>query len=654
MTSYFVTGGTGFIGRRLITRLLARPDCTAVYVLVRSRDRFAAVAADWDSPKVVPVVGDLTAPDLGAADLDQVDHVVHLGAVYDLTASSAANHAANVTGTQHVLGFAARVGALLHHVSSVAVAGDHRGRFTETDFSLGQNLPSPYHLTKYEAEKLVRSQDLVPWRVYRPAAVVGDSRTGEMDKVDGPYFFLPAITRLSRLPKRLPLVVPHLGSTNIVPVDYVVDAIAYLMHLSTSQTTFHLGAARNQSLTEVYNAFAAPAGAPKIVASPRLPAIVAGGRRVASLASGLVDRLPGGREAREAVLLEFGVPPEVVPHMTMEPRFDSTLTRALLEPAGITAPPLSAYAPRLLRYWSQHLDPYRARRRVDRADPLAGRRILITGASSGIGRATALAVALRGAQVLLVARRENELDAVRAEIAARGGSAWTYPCDLTDPVAVDALVKQVLADHSAIDMLVNNAGRSIRRSVHLSVDRLHDYERTMALNYFAPLRLTMGLLPHMRERRYGHVVNVTTMGLQTDTPRFSAYLASKAAIEEFGRVAGRELLSDGVTFTSVRMPLVRTPMIEVVSNAYRGMPSMSSTDAADLVVRALVERPEVVNRPAGSALELLRLVAQRSSRRGANLAYRMMAETAPEAQSRPQPPLATIAATITRMVWRRL
>ncbi|GAB3874686.1 SDR family oxidoreductase [Kibdelosporangium lantanae] len=648
MTSYFVTGGTGFIGRRLITRLLARPDCTAVHVLVRSHDRFAAVAADWDSPKVVPVVGDLTAP--FGSSVSHVSHVVHLGAVYDLTASLAANQAANVTGTQHVLDFAARVGAVLHHVSSVAVAGDHHGRFTESSFDVGQNLPSPYHATKYAAEELVRAQDAVPWRVYRPSAVVGDSRTGEMDKVDGPYYFLPAITRLARLPRRLPLVVPDLGATNIVPVDYVVDAIAHLMHLDTSQTTFHLGAPRNQSLTEVYNAFATPAGAPTIVASPRLPGAVTLGRR----AGRLVDLLPGGREARDAVLLEFGIPPEVVPHMAMEPLFDSTLTRSLLEPAGITVPPLAAYAPRLLRYWSQHLDPYRARRHVDRADPLAGRRILITGASSGIGRATALAVARRGAQVLLVARRETELDAVRAEIAAQGGSAWAYPCDLTDPAAVDDLVKRVLTDHPAVDMLVNNAGRSIRRSVHLSVDRLHDYERTMALNYFAPLRLTMGLLPHMRERRYGHVVNVTTMGLQTDTPRFSAYLASKAAIEEFGRVAGRELLSDGITFTSVRMPLVRTPMIEVVSNAYRGIPSMSPTAAADLVVRALVERPEVVNRPVGAGLELLRLVAQRSSRRGANLAYRMMAETAPEAQSRPQPPLATIAATIARMAWRRL
>jgi NAD(P)-dependent dehydrogenase (short-subunit alcohol dehydrogenase family) len=338
--------------------------------------------------------------------------------------------------------------------------------------------------------------------------------------------------------------------------------------------------------------------------------------------------------------------------MVMEPKFDSTATREALSGSGITAPDLAAYAPRLLRYWSENLDPYRARRHTDRADPLAGRGILVTGASSGIGRATALAVARRGARVFLVARREDELNEVRQEIITAGGSAWVYPCDLTDPAAIDALVKQVLAEHGAVDMLVNNAGRSIRRSVFLSVDRMHDFERTMALNYFAPLRLTLGLLPHMRERRFGHVVTVTTMGLQSDTPRFAAYLASKAAIEEFGRVAGRETLADGITFTSVRMPLVRTPMI--ARAAYRAMPAMSPERAARMVVNALVNRPEVENRPEGVALELARMAAPRTSRRVANLLYRMMPETAPEARTRPQPPLATVAATLTRLFWRKL
>ncbi|HKN95550.1 MAG TPA: SDR family NAD(P)-dependent oxidoreductase, partial [Pseudonocardiaceae bacterium] len=338
-----------------------------------------------------------------------------------------------------------------------------------------------------------------------------------------------------------------------------------------------------------------------------------------------------------------GVPAAVLPHLALSATFESEQTRTALD--GATAPDVHEYADVLWHYWAAHLDPDRARH-TDRRKPLAGRRIVVTGASSGIGRATAIAVAARGAVPLLVARRQDELEAVRAEIEAAGGTAHAYPCDLTDADAVDALVKQLLADHEAVDMLVNNAGRSIRRSVRLSVDRMHDFERTMNLNYFAPLRLILGLLPHMRARGFGHVVNVTTMGLQTDTPRFSAYLASKAALDEFSLVAGRELLGDNVTFTTVRMPLVRTPMI-APTTAYRALPAASPQDAALLVVRALERRPVRVNRPEGVAAELAALLAPNVSRLIAHLGYSMM----PEGSHR-RSAAAAVAGTLTRLWWR--
>lgn len=246
---------------------------------------------------------------------------------------------------------------------------------------------------------------------------------------------------------------------------------------------------------------------------------------------------------------------------------------------------------------------------------LAGQRTLITGASSGIGRATALAAAEQGARVLLVARRQAELDKVGAEIAERGGHAHVYSCDLSDDQAIDDLVKHVLEQHGGVDVLVNNAGRSIRRSVRKSVDRMHDYERTMRLNYFAPVRLTLGLLPAMREQHFGHVVNVTTQGIQIHTPRFSAYLASKAALEEFGRTAGRELAADNVTFSSVRMPLARTPMITPSESAFRGLPALSAPRAARLVLRAAHTRREVINVPGASVLDLLDVAAPGLMRR---------------------------------------
>ena len=650
MTTYFVTGATGFIGKRLVERLVRRPETTAVHVLVRETSRHRAAALWPGSDRLHPVTGDLTEPGLGVdpGALGPLDHVVHLGAVYDLTAGEATNRAANVDGTRNLLEFAAAAKAgLLHHVSSIAVAGDHRGRFTEADFDLGQHFGSPYHATKFQAEKLVRDQRL-PFRVYRPSAVVGDSRTGEMDKIDGPYYFLPAISRLAALPRRIPLAAPDLGATNLIPVDYVVEALEYLMHRDApSGSTFHLAAARPQPLHEVYNAFARAADGPRI--GTVLPGRLAGPlRQVAHVAAAGVDRMPGGRATRAAVLDELGVPLDVLPHLSTEVEFDTARTTAALFGSGIALPELRDYAAPLYRYWREHLDPDRARRAG-----LEGRTVLITGASSGIGRASALAVARKGAKVLLVARRADELEEVRAEIAATGGQAAAYPCDLTDGDAIDALVKDVLADHGAVDMLVNNAGRSIRRSVTLSTERFHDYERTMAINYFGPVRLTLGLLPSMTQRRFGHIVNVTTQGLQTDTPRFSAYLASKAALEEFGLTAGRETLSDGVTFTSVRMPLVRTPMI-TPTGSYRGLPSSSPERAAALVVKALRERPEILSLPEGRAAELATLVAPRLARFAAHLAYRAMPESAPEARGLPRRPAqASLAAALTRMIWRR-
>lgn len=242
--------------------------------------------------------------------------------------------------------------------------------------------------------------------------------------------------------------------------------------------------------------------------------------------------------------------------------------------------------------------------------PLAGRTVLITGASSGVGEASAKAVAARGATVLLVARRAEALDRVAAEIVAAGGNVRTYPCDLTEPAAVDNLVAGLLEEHGAVDMLVNNAGRSIRRSLEYSYDRMHDFERTMAINFFGPVRLTLGLLPAMRAQRFGHVVNVVTWGVQIKAPRFAAYIASKTALDTFGRILGREAYAENVTVTNLRLSLVRTDMI-AATEAYQKAPAKTPEQAAALVVRALEDRPLTISTSVGNAAEVLNLLAPR-------------------------------------------
>lgn len=249
---------------------------------------------------------------------------------------------------------------------------------------------------------------------------------------------------------------------------------------------------------------------------------------------------------------------------------------------------------------------------VDLPSPLAGRTVMVTGASSGIGEATARAVAARGARVLLVARRAAELARVAAEIEEAGGTAHVYPCDLTDADAVDRMVAQVTLEHDGVDMLVNNAGRSIRRSLKLSYDRVHDVERTIAVNYVAPVRLILALLPQMVERGDGHVVNVLSWGVQVKAPKFAPYIASKAALDVFSRIAGRELYGDGITFTNMRLSLVRTGMIGP-TDVYRRSPAMSPEQAAAKVVRALEDRPLTVDTFVGSVAEVLNLVVPRLS-----------------------------------------
>jgi short-subunit dehydrogenase len=214
--------------------------------------------------------------------------------------------------------------------------------------------------------------------------------------------------------------------------------------------------------------------------------------------------------------------------------------------------------------------------------------------------------------VVLVARRADELARVAGEVEAAGGAAYGYACDLTDGPAVDRMVAQVLREHGHVDMLVNNAGRSIRRSLALSYDRLHDVERTMAINYVAPVRLILALLPQMVERGDGHVVNILTWGVQVKAPKFAPYIASKTALDTFSRIAGRETYGDGVTFTNIRLSLVRTDMIGP-TDVYRRTPAMTPEQAAAKVVRALEDRPLTVNTVVGSVSEVLNLVVPRLS-----------------------------------------
>jgi thioester reductase-like protein/NADP-dependent 3-hydroxy acid dehydrogenase YdfG len=606
---YVVTGGTGFIGRRVVSRLLAaRPDAE-VWVLVRrsSLGRFEQLSAEWGD-RAKPLVGELTEPGLGLADeaiaeLGDVGHVVHCAAIYDITVAEPEQRAANVEGTQAVIDLARRLDATLHHVSSIAVAGDFHGEYTEDDFDIGQQLPTPYHQTKFEAELLVRSASGLRYRIYRPAVVVGDSRTGEMDKIDGPYYFFGVLAKLALLPRLTPMMLPDTARTNIVPVDYVADALVALIQADGRDgQTFHLTSPKTIGLRGIYRGVATAAGLPPLRGSlPR------------SVAAPVLKVRGRPKVWRNMVATQLGIPGEVLDVVDLAPTFISEQTQKALRGTGITVPEFGSYAPALWHYWAEHLDPDRARR-DDPEGALVGRHVIITGASSGIGRASAIAVAERGGCVFALARNADALDDLVTEIRANGGQAYAFTCDITDSGSVEHTIKDILGRFGHVDYLVNNAGRSIRRSVVNQTDRLHDYERVMAVNYFGAVRMVLALLPHWRERRFGHVVNVSSAGVQARSPKYSAYLPTKAALDAFSEVVATETLSDHVTFTNIHMPLVATPMIKP-SRRLNPVPPITVEHAAAMVIRGLIDKPSRIDTPLGTLSEAGHYFTPKLSRR---------------------------------------
>jgi NAD(P)-dependent dehydrogenase (short-subunit alcohol dehydrogenase family)/thioester reductase-like protein len=542
-----------------------------------------------------------------------------------MTADDEANRVANVEGTRHAveLANALEVG-IFHHTSSIAAAGLHKGLFREDMFDEGQKLDHPYHRTKFESEKIARTQTTVPWRVYRPAIVVGSSQTGEMDKIDGPYYFFTAV-KMARhyLPGWFPLVGPELGYTNIVPVDYVAAAMDQIAHQpGLDGQAFHLTNPKSMRSGDMMNTIAKAAHAPQLsirVDTKLLNALPKG-------TFSMLMQLPAARGVRKAILADFGIPEEVIGYIGLTAQFDTRDTERALEGSGISVPPLESYADKLWDYWERNLDPDLFKDRSFEG-AVNGKTVLITGASSGIGKAAAFKIAKAGGIPLLVARSADKLEETKRQIEDIGGTAYAYTADISDTASIDDLVERVLADHPAVDVLINNAGRSIRRSIALSYDRFHDFERTIQLNYLGTIKLIMGLLPHMRERRSGLIVNVSSIGVQTNPPRFSAYVASKSALDAWTRVVGSECISDNVHFTTIHMPLVRTPMI-APTKIYDSFPTISPEEAADLICEAIRAKPKQINTRLGTFGEVAYTLFPKAVDQVLSTAYKVFPDSA--------------------------
>jgi NAD(P)-dependent dehydrogenase (short-subunit alcohol dehydrogenase family) len=627
--NYFVTGATGFIGRHLLAELLKREGTIHVLVREGSRGKIDELVQRTGAPdgRIVPVNGDLSKPGLGIEGFaEKIDHFFHLAAIYDMAADEGAMERANIEGTRHVIEFANSIEVgRFHHTSSIAVAGLYKGVFQEDMFDEGQRLPHAYHRTKYESERLVREEIRAKTLIYRPGIVVGHSETGEMDKIDGPYYFFKLLQKLRHaLPEWAPLAGPQGGETNIVPVDFVARAMDHIAHLSDAELpgdTFHLVSPESMRVGDTLNEFARAAHAPQFAMriDPHMTNAIPKQVRKGVMA------LPTVKRIRHQVYADLGIPPAAMENRDFRCTFDARDTQRALSGTGIAVPPLSTYAPRLWDYWERNLDPDLFRER-SLAHSIKGKRIMITGASSGIGLETALKIGEAGGEVLLVSRTREKLEEVARQVEEAGGTAHVHPCDLSDLDDIDRLAQEVLDEHGGIDVLLNNAGRSIRRSVARSYDRFHDYERTMRLNYFGALKLILAFLPGMRERKSGHIINVSSIGVQTNTPRFSAYVASKAALDAFSRCAAPECVADNVKFTTVYMPLVRTPMI-APTDIYKAFPTLTPDEAAQMLCDAMIDKPKRVASRLGTFGEVLYAVSPKTVDIVLNTAYNLFPDS---------------------------
>jgi NAD(P)-dependent dehydrogenase (short-subunit alcohol dehydrogenase family) len=631
--SYFITGGTGFIGRFFIDKLKQREG--NIYVLTRSgsEHKFDALQERFGegSDRLIPITGDLREPLLGVgADVIEelkgsVKHFCHFAAIYDIAASAEAQTATNIDGTRNAVRLAEALEAgCFQHVSSIAAGGLYEGTFREDMFAEAENYEHPYFATKHDSEGIVRNECQVPWRVYRPAMVVGHSQTGEIDKIDGAYYFFKTLQKMRKvLPPWFPLVGIEGGKFNVVPVDYVVDAMDHIAHLPDRDgDCFHLSDPEHHSMGNLMNIFAEAGHAPKF--SMRLDTRIFG--FIPKFVRDTLAGLPPVKRIVSTLLEDMGLPDTVTMFMNYPTRYDNRDAERALKGSGIKCPDLRDYAPTIWDYWERNLDPDLF---VDHSleGNVKGKVVLITGASSGIGKHSAIRLAEAGAHVLLVARSADKLEETAAEIAELGGLSTSYTADVSNLEDCDRLVAEVLENHEFVDILLNNAGRSIRRSIELSFDRFHDFERTMQINYFGAIRLICGFAPSMLERKTGHIINMSSISALTPSPRFSAYVASKSALDAWTRAAAVEFSDRNVRMTTINMPLVRTPMIEATT-VYDSMPVLTPDEAVDMVVEAVIKKPKRIATPMGIYLQVMTALAPKVSEVVMNVVFRMFNDSA--------------------------
>lgn len=603
--TYLITGATGFVGKHLLEKLLKRNENSIIFCITREQSINKLKKLCYErygidnALRIIGISGDITKKNLGLnsskikAFKNNIDHFFHIAAMYDMRATTEQNELTNVTGTQYAIDVANSIKCkLFNHISSIAVAGDHDGLFFESSFNEGQTFDNAYLRTKFESEDIVRKSIKTPYRVYRPGIIIGSTKTGEADKIDGIYYLFKTLQQLRKwLPQAVTLPVIEGETIPIVPIDYCVDAMDELAHSKkkiNNGQAFHLVDSSPPTLCELLNIFSKAAHGPSF--SSKLSTVLLS--LVPKNVWSAISNIPIIEQAPNGILSSFlDVPESVMNYAQWRADFDDADTREFLYGTGIQCPKLESYAWRCWDYYERNLDIRNVNRPLAIKYAVNGKTILITGSSDGIGAKLAERLAGNGATIILVARNMEKLKVVGDKIRKNGGIAYEYTCDLSKGDDCVKLYETVNKKHT-VDILINNAGRSIRRSFEYQCDasRFHDFERTMQLNYFGSVRMICGFLPNMRKQKFGQIINISSISIPANQPRFGAYAASKSALDQLCKCIASEVHGDGVSFSTIYMPLVKTKMVQSKGNNYDHLNLLTTDEASMLIERAIVTK----------------------------------------------------------------
>ncbi|KZX58066.1 hypothetical protein A3709_20865 [Halioglobus sp. HI00S01] len=564
-----VTGATGFLGTQIVDRLLTEGG-TELHLVVRNQETKSAVAkiglwresADRTSSSITLHNLDLTQEFEIPAEARGAKHVFHCAGLYDMSAPEALLFDVNVKGTENLLNALSRADfkGVFHHVSTLAVAGDYSGKFKEAMFDEKQNFKHPYSESKYVSELRVREERNFETRIYRPAAIMGDSNTGYADRFDGLYYMLnPLKSLLATMPKLLPLPLPRgLAKMALVTVDFAANSIVDIAMSDTEENTFHITDGKNYDMADIVKAYVEEIDPRRTILRIEswmiMPMIERWIKPFAKLKT--IDNLRASYE--RLCNIPTGAFDGFNPNLTV----DASRTLAIAESKGRNVPTLKTYAKTTMAYFNSQEENVR---RLTNEKYVSGRKVVVTGASSGIGESLAYQLSAMGAEIVLVSRTEKDLNRVADQIQIQGGTAHVVQADLGDRDSVANLIETIKRDHSDVTMLFNNAGVSVRKRIDERLDRPDDLYRTAEVNYLGPACLMLGLIPLFKANGQGHIINSLSTVASYPVPRFGAYSASKAALGAWSQVTAIEYMADNIYTTDVYLPLVRTRMIEGTS-----------------------------------------------------------------------------------------